>query len=326
MNTFQRTSYYTFHGLRVAIEASQAVREILDARLRQFRDKQHDHVHIRFVFHLLPDAAEHVVQVPQQTRIVYESPQGQVLYAEAEDRLYLTHQEYITAGCDPENGLVQVSIKQPELERLWLISHPVFTLPFLECLKRRGVYSVHAAGLCLDGKAIVVPGASGSGKSTLSIALTRAGFTFLGDDMLFLAAGQESIRVLAFPDEIDITDHTGKLFPELHPLLQQPKLLGWPKRQFLVEDMYAGAFTAECQPRLLIFPKIAHAEQSVITPMDEGEALLTLASNVLLTAPEPSQGHLSMLAELVRTSKCYSLATGHDFDVLPQTLHALLLD
>jgi hypothetical protein len=39
------------------------------------------------------------------------------------------------------------------------------------------------------------------------------------------------LRVLAFPEAINVTEATAAMFPERHPLLQRPKALGWPKRQ-----------------------------------------------------------------------------------------------
>src|SRR5262245_3573357 len=56
---------------------------------------------------------------------------------------------------------------------LWTLSHPLFTLPLVEMLKRRGLYGLHAGGVCLHGRALLLPGTSGSGKTTLTLALAR---------------------------------------------------------------------------------------------------------------------------------------------------------
>ena len=90
----------------------------------------------------------------------------------------------------------------------------MFTLPFIETMKRRGLYNLHAAGLCKGERALLLPGSSGSGKSTLTLALLRAGWGFISDDMVFLKQGDS--RVLAFPDEIDFTEKTARLL-ELSP-------------------------------------------------------------------------------------------------------------
>ena len=71
------------------------------------------------------------------------------------------------------------------LRDAWLLARPLLTLPLVEMLKWRGLYSVHAAGAASDGGAIVLPGPSGSGKSTLALALARHGLNYMADDMLF---------------------------------------------------------------------------------------------------------------------------------------------
>ena len=49
--------------------------------------------------------------------------------------------------------------------------------------------------------------------------LVRAGFAFMGDDTLFLTAPNSGkLRVLAFPDEADVTEQTASFFPELQKL------------------------------------------------------------------------------------------------------------
>jgi hypothetical protein len=200
----------------------------------------------------------------------------------------------------------------------------MFTIPLIECLKRRSLYNVHAAGLCYDGKGILLPGSSGSGKSTLAIALARAGFGFLGDDMLFLTHGTTGLQVLAFPDEIDITDHTATLFPELRSMLERSKPRGWHKRQFLVEELYPNTPVMQCRPRAIVFPRIAHTEHSTLREMSGDEAFLELMPNVLLTKAVHVQAHLDKLRELVQTCACYRLETGQDFDRLPELLRDVI--
>jgi hypothetical protein len=194
-----------------------------------------------------------------------------------------------------------------------MLSHPLVTLPLVELLKRRGLYSLHAGGLCRDGRGLVLPGTSGAGKSTLTLALVRAGFGFLGDDTLFLARRPEGLRLLAFPDEVDLTEQTVAFFPELARYLTAPRP-GWRKRQLRAEEAYGAEVVWECAPGHLVFPRVAGREESRLFPLEAGEALLELAPNVLLTEPVSSQAHLDALAELANASTCWRLETGRDLD------------
>jgi len=319
------TNYYTFHGLEVAVLSDPRIAAPLHARLRQFQTNGQAPFDLTFEFGCIPDSEPHWVETPPAwARPVYEPPVGEVVYVDGEDRLYINYEERVRVLCDPVQGHTQISILQSQVEKLWLISHPMFTIPLIEILKRRRRFSLHAAGLCVNGRALLFPGTSGSGKSTLTIALLRAGFGFLGDDMIFLTPEPEGLRVLAFPDEIDLTDETAAWFPELHDLLNRPKAPEWPKRQVWAEDLYGADCVWECRPGVLVFPRVANTAKSVLLPMDRGEALLELAPNVLLTEARSSQAHLDALAALVAESQCYRLEAGRDFDAMPTLLRALV--
>jgi hypothetical protein len=270
-------------------------------------------------------AAGHAFDRPAAGRPVYDPPVGEVIYDDAADRLYIGYGPRLRVLCEAGRGRARASVAGMEEEDLWSLSHPLFTLPLVELLKRRGLYGLHAGGVCRDGRALLLPGTSGSGKSTLTLALARAGFGFLGDDTLFLArrpgAGP---RILAFPDEFDLTDRTVSFFPELAPLLGEAPRAGWRKRQVRVERAYGAPVVWECEPALLVFPRVTGTPGSELTPLSPGEALLELAPNVLLTEGRSSQAHLDALAELVERSACHRLAAGTDLAAAVELLGELL--
>jgi hypothetical protein len=319
------THYYTFHGLRIAISGDAVVSAAIHSRLKPCAANGHEASDLTFEFCSVPDGKGHIVEKPTgRARPVYEFPCGEVVYVAVQDQLYLSYEDRVRVLCDLARGHATVSLLQSKLDNLWLASHLMFTVPLIESLKRHGRYSLHAAGLCIDGRGLLVAGASGSGKSTLAVALLRAGFGFLGDDMLFLSPGRDGLRALAFPDEIDLTDETARLFPELHYLLRLPKNHGWRKRQVRAEEVYEMKTVWECKPAVVVFPSIANAEKSVLKPIDRGEALLELVPNVLLTEARSSQAHLDALGQLVKESECYRLEAGRDFDALPILLRDLV--
>src|SRR5262249_11919219 len=50
----------------------------------------------------------------------------------------------------------------------------------------RGLEVLHASGVVLDGRAVLITGAAGAGKSSLAAALMRAGGLLLSDDAVAL--------------------------------------------------------------------------------------------------------------------------------------------
>ncbi len=325
MNVTQCAHTYAFHGLRLRVSSDPVVADAVHARLAQFPVAGDGDADLSFDFACARGPDDCPIEQPSgPTRSIYESTMGDVLYADETDQIWIDCANGVRALCDPKRGHTRVSIPWSQAAQSWLISHPLLTLPLIEMLKRRQHYSVHAAGISLRGKGLLIPGTSGAGKSTLTLALLRAGFSFLGDDMLFLTRAEDGLRALAFPDEIDVTDETVRLFPELEDLRDAPTMHGWPKHQIRAPRRFGVDVAWTCRPAALVFPHVARMSRSVLEPMDRMEALLELAPNVLLTAPDASQAHLDALADLVETCACYRLKTGTDFDRLPGLLAELI--
>ena len=150
--------------------------------------------------------------VPSDARPVYEPYEGRVVYSDTDDILVVEHRPGVVARFSGRReGYIWICTTSDERD-VWMASHPLLTLTLLEALKRRGLYGMHAACVASDGRGVLIAGTSGSGKTTLSIALTQAGFDFLGDDLAFLV---DNDGVVGFADEIDITPWTEALFPAL---------------------------------------------------------------------------------------------------------------
>lgn len=298
---------YSFHGLNLRVSAPDEVLRAFHARFASLPLDGDGPPDILFL------VQEDPLERPDGARTVYEPPRGEVVYHDGRDLLYL-RQGALRALCEPAAGRVRYSAPSVEGEDLWFLSHPLLSVPMMELLKRRGLFGVHAAGASLEGRALVLAGTSGSGKSTLSVALARAGFGFLGDDTLFL----DGHRILAFPDEIDLTEESAAFFPGLR---LAPAPAGWRKRQLRADR---ARIVWESEPAVLVFPRVSGRPRSELRPVDPGEALLELAPNVLLTEPASSQAHLDALAGLARASRCWRLETGTDLDEAVGLLRELM--
>jgi hypothetical protein len=316
---------YSFHGLRLNLSAEDAVLNALHARLGRFPAAAGPGAELQFEFHNVGDASRHAITRPAGAgRPVLDPGLGELVYFGESQQLYLDLPGHGRALCAVETGRVQVSYPGLTPKELWLLSHPLFTIPLAELLKRRGLYMVHAAGLALAGDGLLIAGQSGAGKTTLALALLRAGFDFLADDTIFLSGSGDELRILAFPDEVDVTSQTVEFFPELRQLAHTPKSLERSKHAFCATDAYEAAPCWHCAPGTIIFPQPAGCRQSTLTPMPKAEALLQLVCNVVRTDPHSSQAHLDALTALVEHSRCFRLRTGRDFDQLPVLLRSVM--
>lgn len=261
-------------------------------------------------------------------RSVYDAPAGTIDYVDEAGELYVFYERRVVLRCRPADGRIDLAIVAEGTDNAVLATHPLFTIGLLETLKWFRRFPLHAGALARHGRGILLPGSSGAGKSTTTVALVRAGFDFLGDDTVFLTAPGEvaGITVHGFPDQIDVTERTAAMFPELAQLVGRPLPLGRDKYGFRVEDVFGVRPVTRCRPVALVFPRVVAGRSSRTEPLSPASALRQLVSNVLLTDPAASQAHLDMLGRLVRTVPSYVLCAGSDLDTAASCVSELVAD
>jgi hypothetical protein len=246
---------------------------------------------------------------------VYDTPHGSLHYHPEPDLLYGRFGG-VTVRCKASRGLAVFSCQSFAERDLYLATHPLLTVCLMELLERRALFSLHAACLAdAGGRGLVLSGTSGAGKSTLAMALARAGWAFLSDDVVFLAIDQlGAVSALGFADAVGVTDYARRRFSELHTLGTDSPPAGFPKRLARIEDLFGAAPSSSCTPIALVFPEIVRDRASHIEPLDPAEALLRLVPDVLLTEPAATQAHLAAIAALLGQVRCYELASGPDVE------------
>jgi hypothetical protein len=325
VSELRQTRNYRFHGLNLRVVCSAGIAASLDSRFRFLPTDEAEGETISFDFHSVPDGKQHCIEKPlEQGRVFYDMPEGDACYYAASDQLYLGFCDGVRALGGPGLNCATFSVVESDPANLFLASHLLFTIMLVEMLKRRGFHSLHAGGFSKDGKAVLIPGTSGAGKSTLAITLLRSGFGYLSEDMVFFRRDSKGLKVLGFPEDVDVSKQTIDFFPELHFLGSVPKAAGWTKRQVRADEVYETELIWEAQPGAIVFPQISANGISVLRPIGADEALLELVSNVLLTEGRSCQSHLNVLSEMARQTPCYRLETGRDFDRIPSLLGELL--
>jgi hypothetical protein len=245
-------------------------------------------------------------------RPMYNGPDRTVDYFEQDDQLFADFIGHVVLQCEPAAGRIRIAVVGDDPDSRVVAAHPLLTVALHETVKRFGRYPLHAAGLALGGRGVLVPGTSGAGKSTLTVALVRAGFDFLSDDTVFLTRDGEGVVASGFPDEIDVTEGTVSMFAELRHLHGLPLIPGRDKHGFRVEEVFGVTPLARCRPAALVFPRVEEGPSPHLEPLSPSEALVELMPNVLVTEPVATQAHMDMLGELVRTVPGYRFRPGRD--------------
>lgn len=294
------------HGTCVAVDADdERITDDLGRRLEYFRRPLGSTAPEVLTFSFANRRASELPSVARAGgRTIYEPVAGEMLYFEEVDELYVGLSE-LRLRMRPAEGDALISLV-PEAEPIWLATHSIFALCLTEALKRRGLFSLHAASLEIDGAGLLLVGPNGVGKSTLALALLPRASGFQGDDLVFLTERSDAMQVLPFPDHVGVTEATAALLPAVGRRIDRTAGLPDGARK---HEIAAGApVPARLAPRTLVFVEPAASFEGYrISPVRGVEALAALAPNVLATEATSSQRHLDALAALVRSCRCHRL-------------------
>jgi len=133
---------------------------------------------------------------------------------------------------------------------------------------------LHAAGILRDGVGVVIAGRSGAGKSTLAYAASRAGFSVLADDPVYVQV-EPGLRVWGRHARVHLRPDAASLFPELGGL--PPTELPGGKRKLVVETA-AGPRHAE-RVGLCVLDR-EPGQPAGLTPISAAEAVSELTARL----------------------------------------------
>lgn len=242
-----------------------------------------------------------------------------------ESASYLVYEGQYAARLAPASGIT-AWIPACLANDAWIVGHRIIMPLLVEALRHRGLFMLHAAALAHAGRAALFPAPSGAGKTTLTIALLRAGFSFLSDDNPLLAAAGHRVAVYAFPDRLNVTSATRALFSELRPHWEAATPDGQhAKRPLDVATIYGAPIAREAAPGAIIFPEVGDALRTCIEPLSRVEALdLLLEAAGACASPALRQAQFTLLTNLLRVAPPYRMRTGRDVTTVPGAIHRLL--
>jgi len=173
----------------------------------------------------------------------------------------------------------------------------------------------HAGAVAKGEAGIIFPGGSGSGKTTLVLALTRAGYSFLSDEVCLI--DPSNLTVSSFPRSVFLGKDVIDKFSDLKVGRNRGDIFITREKKCLIEidknSVYQERLPANI--RYIVFPNYQPTEKTDLKEITENETIARLiaAGSVLnMTHLGADQGAvLDSIVEIVTSVPCFELVTSN---------------
>jgi hypothetical protein len=235
-----------------------------------------------------------------------------------------------------------ISLADHATNRAWYCVRSTGDLPVWEAgaplravlrwvLADHGLHLVHAAGIGVDDRGVVLTGRGGSGKSTTTALCAASGFSTVGDDYVVVDPVARTAHALY---------RTTKLDPRL--VDQHPAFAGTPartqprvevgagvivveKRMLWLDDLDPGCLVPTLPIDAILLPRVVHeAPGTELTRSTAAAALRALAPSTMLQLPGRRGGALAAMHEIAAAAPVHDLALGTDLDAVAPTIGRFL--
>ena len=318
------TAFFDVHGVGTRVKTnSDDVARALAKFLGAFPGRDTNEADIEVHLFTVDDLDETLGTVPTDASLLYDWDmvkiyhQGPLRYLQVDTRAWVV--------ADVEHRVAVGFAEKKLLQSDWLVSNLFFYPLWGQLLKESGLFPLHAAGLVKEGRSCLFLGRSGSGKSTLTLHLVRGGYGVLSDDTVFLRESDGKVEALSFPEEINVSEQTIKLIPELSRVEKFTVNELRQKSSFSIEELYPDCVVESSVPALMVFPEIVETETTRVAPMTRTEALaLAMRYGYFFLDPSTTGRHFEILSLLARQTSCYHLFSGSDQEELERVVDELL--
>ena len=177
---------------------------------------------------------------------------------------------------------------------------------------------LHAAAAARDGVAVVIPAVSGGGKSTLVAALVAAGFEYLSDEIVAIEPGSATIG--GYHKAIALKEGS---WPLIDAGVPSAAMAPFMAMTHYVTPAMLGSTVAQhsARPGLVVIP-VRDAVVEGEVEVHRAEALTVMAEQSF-NFEEFGSSRLGVLADVVRQSRCYRVATANLDDAVEAISRAL---
>lgn len=220
--------------------------------------------------------------------------------------------------CSISSSEIKVLVCKKLLAQANFIKYGIVYPALAEILKVNGIFPLHAAALEKDKTGYLFPGPSTSGKTTISLALMKAGYKFLSDDMVFIKYNGDSLWAgIITNKDLNIRKKTVTILQMLFgsKAAQGP----WKTNKNLItaepSELCPRQRTGEIRLQKIVFPHISNRPKTKIARISQPMAFRLLMKNEIFTVCDSMAfigRHIGCLKKISSLKDRYMLSLGRD--------------
>ncbi len=339
-----RKDYY-FHDIHVTCQTNHpAIMTILNSMLGMFPEPDAPRGHTIYTVLCHEQATHFPVPLPQQriridtvrlltdTRLKYYSSLDRATEFQSYVPLPAVNEAAISV-IDTARNRALTQIVAPEWYQAGFLRRYICLLALGRLMHSYRFQPCHAAAITAPGdtrQGALILGDSGSGKTTLSLGCAIAGCGLLGDDLVMLREDNtgKSVDACSISNEVSVRSNSLALWPALS-FLQQVPADQRDKRYCTIEQIQSGATRLQTSIRLLLFPSLTTATESVVTRLSKATLLQELVEQCVSKrnmSMQTQEQIFSLLGKLVEQAAGYRIAIARGSNNGPEIVRSLFAE
>lgn len=181
------------------------------------------------------------------------------------------------------------------------------------------IYQIHAGAVAIGSAGALIIGRSGAGKSNTMLACLNTALSYLSDDCCLLDT-KEPPFVHGLYNSTKAYSSDLQRYPILADRLEEGLKTPEDKRLFFLNRIANQRLAAGFELKVILAVRVSHREETTLTPMSFGDALLTMAPDNILRWPIVSRAALSRLARTIQQVPCHYLNVGLNREQIPMKI------
>ena len=336
---------FYFHDIRVTCQTNHpAIMAILDSMLGMFPEPDAPQGQANYTVLCHNQATYFPVPLPQQrrridtirlltdTKLKYYSSLDRATEFQSYEPLPTVNEAAVSV-IDTAQNRALTQIVAPERYQAGFLRRYVCLLALGRLMYPFGFQPCHAAAITAPGdmrQGALILGDSGSGKTTLSLGCAIAGCGLLGDDLVMLREDNtgKGVDACSISNEVAVRSNSLALWPALS-FLQQVPADQRDKRYCTIEQIHSGAMRQQTSIRLLLFPSLTTATESVVTRLSKASLLQELVDQCVSKrnmSMQTQEQIFSLLGTLVEQAAGYRIAIARGTNNGPEIVRSLFAE